>query len=243
MSEEKSKSLDVLGVKPFADAINTATKGVVDGAGAFLGRICLPAAEEFGLFLKDQVSTWRGNNALNIVVKAEHKFNELDNRDWHAHPRIVYDIIEKGSWVNDRKVQDMWAGLMASACSEDGQDESNLIFINTLSQITSIQAEIVNYACESADKAATTAGWIESPGQFTITLEDLTKLTNVSDLHRLDRELDHLRAMELIRTGFEPYSTTADITPSSLALQLYVRCQGYTGSPLEYFGIQDGTSP
>lgn len=73
MSDEKSKSLDVLGVKPFADAINTTTKGIVDGAGAFLGKICLPAAEEFGLFLKDKVSTWRGNNALQIVVSAEKK--------------------------------------------------------------------------------------------------------------------------------------------------------------------------
>lgn len=48
MSED-NKSLDVLGVKPIADSVNTVTKGTVDGASAFLSRICLPAAEEFGL--------------------------------------------------------------------------------------------------------------------------------------------------------------------------------------------------
>ena len=93
---EKLNSQDILGVKSFGDAINTATKGLVNGAGAFLSRICLPASEEFGLFLKDKVSKWSGENALQI---------------------------EKGSWVDDNKVQDMWAGLLASSCNEDGRDE------------------------------------------------------------------------------------------------------------------------
>lgn len=139
----------------------------------------------------------------------------------------------------------MWAGLLTSSCSEDGKDESNLIFVNTLSQITSTQATILNYACENADKGITQAGWIESPGAFTVTLEDIVKLTNVSDFHRLDRELDHMRALELIEEGFDPDSTTANITPTPFALQLYVRCQGYLGSPLEYFGLQanDDKSP
>lgn len=35
--------------------LNTLAQGAVDGAGAFLGRICLPAAEEFGLLLRDKV--------------------------------------------------------------------------------------------------------------------------------------------------------------------------------------------
>jgi len=38
-----------------AEAINTVTTSVVGGAEAFLGRICLPAAEEFGLLLRDRV--------------------------------------------------------------------------------------------------------------------------------------------------------------------------------------------
>jgi len=59
-------------------------------------------------------------------------------------------------------------------------------------------------------------------------------LTNISDIHRLDRELDHLRSLDLISQysgGFSPSSKEldADISPSSLALNLFVRSQGYRG--------------
>ena len=66
---EDGKSLDVFGIKPVADSINTVTKGAVDGAGAFFGRICLPAAEEFGLLLRDKVSAWRARNIVRIAEK------------------------------------------------------------------------------------------------------------------------------------------------------------------------------
>ncbi len=68
---DDNKSLDILGIKPIADSVNTVTKGTVDGASAFLSRICLPAAEEFGLLLRDKVSAWRSNNAIAIAHKAK----------------------------------------------------------------------------------------------------------------------------------------------------------------------------
>jgi hypothetical protein len=68
---DSSRSLDILGAKPIADAALVVTKGSVDGAGAFLSRICLPVAEEFGLLLKDKVGHWRANNAAKIANKAE----------------------------------------------------------------------------------------------------------------------------------------------------------------------------
>jgi hypothetical protein len=73
MSKNEWQSLDVLGIKPLAEAINTVIKGTVDGAAVFLGRICLPAAEEFGLLLRDRVSHWRRQNLIRIAEKAERK--------------------------------------------------------------------------------------------------------------------------------------------------------------------------
>jgi len=81
-----------------------------------------------------------------MIREAEIKFNKY-NRDInkHAHPRLVSKIIEQGSWVDEDIVQGMWAGLMASSCTEDGQDESNFIFISILGQITSLQARVIKY--------------------------------------------------------------------------------------------------
>ncbi len=239
MENSENKSLDILGVRPVADSMKICTQAAIDGASAFLGRICLPAAEEFGLLLQDKVRNWRQNNTVKMIQEAEIKFNKFNrNIDKHAHPRLVSKIIEQGSWVDEDIVQGMWAGLLASSCTEDGQDESNLIFTSILERITSLQARVINYSCENAKIYITRAGWISAKEILSVELKVLEEITECSDFHRLDRELDHLRALELIHVGFRPHSTNADITPSALALQLYVRSQGYIGSPIDYFGLE-----
>lgn len=239
MSEDKSKSFDPFGIKPIAESIHTVTKAAMDAAGAFLSRICLPAAEEIGFMLRDKVSNWRAKNALAVVANAEKKLRE--NRHFlelQAHPRMVIASIEHGSWTDDDIVQDMWGGLLAASCTKDGKDESNLIFINLLSQINATEAMIFRYACETAKKEKSPAGWIHAQ-VITMELTELQKLTAILDVHRLDRELDHLRALNLLDGGFAPHSTAAQFMPTPLGLHLYVRCQGYNGSPIEYWNLDE----
>ena len=232
---EDSKSLDILGIKPIADSVNTVTKGSVDGASAFLGRICLPAAEEFGLLIKDKVSAWRAANMVKITTKAQALVEkEFEQTLVQAHPRIIYSTIENGSWVEDDFMQNMWAGLLASSCTEHGKDESNLILIGLLSQITSNQSKLIKYICENAEIYQTEAGWIGA-GPMHLEAEQLIEIMEVTDLQQVDIELDHLRGLELIVGGFDHLSTQAEVSPHSLCLQLYVRSQGYVGCPNEYF--------
>jgi hypothetical protein len=239
MTEKNEKSVDHLGVAPYGEALNTVAKGAMAGAGAFLGRICLPAAEEFGLLLREKVAGWRTKNITQIANKAEEILSSASKeKDLHAHPRLVGKVMNEGSWADDEKVQDMWAGLLASSCTKDGRDETNLIFMNLLSQITSVQARILNHACESSKKKVSPAGWLNAD-YLQIELKQLQELVAINDFHRLDRELDHLRTLGLIQGGFDPCSTLALITPTALALQMYVRCQGFTGSPVTYFGLEE----
>jgi DNA-binding XRE family transcriptional regulator len=237
MSDDKSKSLDVLGIKPLADTVQTLTTATVEAAGAFLGRICLPAAEEFGLLLRDKVSNWRAKNAIAVVQKAEAKLaKQKDSSNLHAHPRLVFAAIEKGSWADGEALQEMWAGLLASSCTPDGNDESNLIFTTLLGQITASQAKVFSHCCEQTTKTKSGGGWISAEVMF-MELDELKTLTGITDIHRIDRELDHLRALDILHAGFAPHSTTARLEPTGLGLQMYVRCQGYLGSPTKYFGL------
>ena len=224
-------------------ALATLAKGAVDGSGAFLGRICLPAAEEFGLLLKDKVSTWRANNAIEIVKKAEEKLNKLENnKNLHAHPRLVTTAFETGSFSDNPEVQEMWAGLLASSCDEEGKDESNLLFMTILSQINSTEAIILNYLCKTANKTVSKSGFIWAD-DIELTVEKITELTGITDIHRMDRELDHLRALDIISGGFNTTDDTAKTAPRALGMNMYVSCQGSKKSPLEYFDVSYAKNP
>lgn len=245
MEDKEPKSIDILGIKPIGDSISTIVKGTVDGAAAFLSRICLPAAEEFGLLLRDKVSHWRAENLVKMTEKAERKLKATPGfENKHAHPRLLSLTLEHSSWIDADEIQEMWAGLLASSCTNDGRDESNLIFINLLSQLTTVQVRIINHACLNAEKEVSSAGGIIA-NSLTLTLKELQRVSGVEDFHRLHGELNHLRALALIHPligGFTGDSTDADITPTQLALHLFVRCQGFLQSPLDYFGLHQNDS-
>ena len=234
------KSLDILGIKPVAEAVNTITKATTDGVGAFLSRICLPAAEEFGLLLRDKVSSWRARNATAIAERAAILLEALPNAAGrHAHPRIVGAVIEQGSWADDEDVREMWAGLLATSCTETGRNQENLIYINLLAQLTTSQARILNFACQNATKYKSESGFLLAQ-YFTPSLEQIVQSSGTTDIHTLDLEVDYLREAGLLdmQSGLSPQmNDPPKLTPSAIALQLYVRCQGHVGSPVEYFGL------
>jgi len=217
---------------------------LVDGAGAFLGRICLPAAEEFGQLLRDRIKYWRAVNASKIAAMAEARLRALNaGKSVQAHPRLVGAIIEQGSWTDDEEVQQMWAGLLASSCTQSGTDEENLLFINYLQQLNSTQAKVLNHACNAAPKKVQENGLIWADDLF-CSAAKVRELTGVEDIQRLDRELDHLRVLGLIEGGIQLHaSLTAEgaieLTPTPLALHMYVRCQGSRESPVAFFALSN----
>ena len=145
-------------------------------------------------------------------------------------------------WVDDSTVSNMWAGLLALACSKEGLDDSSLIFINILSQITSLQAKIINYACNTVEVKLSKKGGIycDMPR---VSISKVFGITGCNDIHRVDRELDQLRSLELIGSGiggggFTIELDNADISPQPLALHFYARCQGWACKVEDYYNAQ-----
>jgi len=233
---------DLFGIAAYGEALNTLTKGAVDGVGAFLSRICLPAAEEFGLLLRDKVSTWRAKNAVKIAQKAEKILIDAGYSNLHAPPRLVMKILSEGSWTDDEKVISFWAGLLASSCTKDGKDESNVIFLNILSQITSLQAKVIEYGCSHTTIKASEHGLLYAE-ELDATIMDIKSIVESEDLHRIDRELDHLRSLGMIggtmsAGGISLESGTVYVTPTPLSLQLYSRCKGHSGPLNNFYSIE-----
>lgn len=236
---DSNKSLDVLGMKPVAEAVSTVTTATIAGVGALLSRICLPAAEELGLHLRDKVGAWRARNLAAVAAQAEAMLNRLPDADTrHAHPRLVSTVIESASWIDDFVVQRMWAGLLASGCSTDGRDHSNVIFTALLTQLTPSQARLLRHACVGCTKSVSPAGLVVA-ARISVPNAELLAIADMTDLHELDLQLDHLRGTGLfdIASGLHPGFQSADMCPTALGLQLFIRSEGFLGSPIEYFGL------
>ena len=238
MERPENTSVDIFGIKPIGNAIEHVTKTTVDGMAAFLGRICNPAAEEVGHLLQDKVKRWRAERAQKVVIAAmrKHEQNKIDPA-FRAHPRLVNVAIEQGSWQSDDMICEMWGGLLASSCSPNGIDDGNLIFLNTLSQLTSLQVRILKYSCEHVEKKIFPLGLIGAARELPVNAADLESIAQCNDIHRIDRELDHLRSLELLAHGIDAQSGRVNLAPTSFALNLYVRCEGFVGSALDYFGL------
>lgn len=243
MIDKDDKSIDLLGLKPISSSIEKVTNGVVDAARAFLSRVCLPASEEFGLLLQDHVRSWRASRAALLAKKAEEKvILHQGEASVKVQPRIAHSVFEEGSWIEDETVHTMWAGLLASACDETGGNDSNMIFIGILKQLTSLQVRVLRFVIEHAEKYVSKAGWPYAEN-LNCPISLLKEICGTSDAIRIDRELDHLRSLDLIDGGFYPDSDVADLRPQSLALNLYVRAEGFPGTPIEYWSLKCKPEP
>ncbi len=241
--------------------LNTLAKGVVDGAGAFLGRICLPVAEEFGLLLRDQVKHWRNKNFIRIAKDAEKlvtsKKTEIPP---NIHPRILHSIYENGSWSEDEELQKMWAGLLASSCFDEGTDRS-IFYVDILSKISKNEAVLFNYVCKSSEWRITwSENLVEALPVFTEP-SNLKAVTNMTSFEDIEEVISHLQFLGLVRhesdlpqEKTEYYDSTegkpfdwersgsdgqwlnyVELTLTSLGIRLFLKAQGIEKRPSEYF--------
>jgi len=236
---DTEKSSDPLGIRPYGEALkaNAETAKIgVETVVKYIDHICEPAAKEIGLMLGDQFSYWRQSRAIALNEKLKLKLANRNVRleDLHAPPRIVMKIFEEGSTVDDDEIQDMWAGLLASSCTEDGKDDSNLIFISILSQMTTPEARIINYTCQTC---IWSFGGL-SHMSINVPDENLQEIARLYDTSLLLRELSHLGSLGLIILTYEQGPKdkieTFHIEPQDAAYHLYARCQGHVG-PLREF--------
>jgi len=241
VADRESGAHDLLGVAPISRAIERATDSALSGVEALLSRVCLPAAEEYGLHLKDKVSAWRTRNAEAILLKARPMLETAAAEQRHAPPRLIMESLLHASWSDDDDVQQMWAGLLGSSCTAGGKDDSNWVFIGLLSNLTVVQVRIVKASCERARKYVTPNGLIGA-SPLHIPISELIALSQCDDVQRLDREMDHLRSLGLLASGFDHHAGSfVDLAPMPLGLHLFVRAHGSLQSPVDYFGLSDRT--
>jgi hypothetical protein len=236
------KTGDPLGITSFGEALKANAETVkigVETVVKYIDHICEPTAKQLGLMLGDQFGYWRQSRLVALNEKLKNKLAQRQEPlgDLHAPPRIIIKVFEEGSVVDDDEIQDMWAGLLASSCSKDGKDDSNLIFINILNLMTAPEARIINHACRKCIRG------FGGMSRMSVGVENkkLQEIARLFDASLLQCELDHLSSLGLIifKHRQDPQEQDVfEITPQDAALHLYTRCQGYSGSPLEFAEAQ-----
>ncbi len=211
---------------------------------AFLSRISPASNEDVRQLIREGLSNYRVESVVEIVTKAEAMLAMRPDRDRiFAHPRLVLRILEAGSWADQLATRQLWAGLLASSCTVDGKDESNLAFVDLLSQLAAMHILIFTAACSRATKGQSSLGRVGSKGAA-CTTQEIMQLTGWRDLIRIERDIEHLFDLGLlqkrVKSSFFVSSDEAKISPSSLGLQMYARCSGYRGEPQNFY---DADSP
>jgi hypothetical protein len=194
----------------------------------FICRLCPTGSQDLIQSLGKGLDGSRTESAIQIALIAEKLLaRESNGNPKHCHPKIVASILKDGSWSNDGLLRQLWAGLLVSSCTPDGMDESNSRFVELLVQVTVNQSRIFVNGCRNAK----TASGNEATHEVVIKPEELMGITGVSDFYRNATDVSYLFQFGLFKKEFDFTTYTpkdlVDITPSSLGLELYERCQGH----------------
>ncbi|MGA8740128.1 MAG: PilZ domain-containing protein [Terracidiphilus sp.] len=198
----------------------------------FLRHICPPAGEEIEQLLYERRSNKRVASAVAIALKAQELLAQNDKGESTlAHPQLVVRILEDGSWAEDEWIQQRWAGLLATSCTADGQDKSNLVFVEMLDKLTPIHLRILYAACRKGAEVNSTA---ESTSKVTIycTADELIEAAGTHSLPRIQQTIGHLANFGLLAENNRPSyihateKTKTKTTPTSLGLAMFARCSG-----------------
>lgn len=208
---------------------------------AFLTRICPAAEEKVRSLLFGGTSNIRSLSGVQIALKAEEILVGLpDAEKMRALPRLVVRVLEDGSWASDESIQHMWSGLLATSCTKDGNDESNLPFVEAFSQLAATHVHVLAAGCSRAEKTASEDGSVRAL-PLVCSRDEIIKTTGWHDLVRIERDLEHMRELGLLERNGKSASFSAlneaNITPTPLALELYERCNGHRGTTHDFYGM------
>ncbi|AYL97357.1 Abi-alpha family protein [Mucilaginibacter celer] len=224
----------------------------IEGVKTFLSLTCKPLLDELGFMLGDKFRSWRLNNVIKILEKAQGKLTwDTENEKLTIDTNVAFQIIENASIVSNDTLQDMWAGLFASSINRYEEDE-NIFFIDILKRLTSSQVKLISYLCENTKKSINIGNLDKAKEEGVVSLTylklqyaELCSVMASSSRLKVDSEFDTLVNFGLIERpnpgSFGPSilqqvkSSGALVRPTLIALRLYVKCRGSKCTPFEYF--------
>lgn len=208
---------------------------------SFYRRICPSATQDLKLLFREGLGNMRVPPAIAIAHRAEIMLAaEPDFDRMRAPHSIVLRVVQEGSWAQDGATQQLWAGILVTACTLMGDDESNLPYLDLLAEMATVDTRLYLEACTKSPKVFATNGAVSAQTVMR-TADEMMIVTGVHDLAKIDRNLLQLSILGLLeprsKAKYFSFDQAANLTPTALGLELFARCQGHRGAPHEYFAL------
>lgn len=113
----------------------------------YLLKIFGPTCDSFGNELK-KIAEKRFQNLENILSKVIPLIEEKNIDNEYIHPRIIYELVNRGSFIDDELSQQYFAGVLASSKTSDG-NENGLFYLDLIGKLSSFDIKM-HYALYSA---------------------------------------------------------------------------------------------
>lgn len=142
MSSGDGKPTDVLGLAPYGETLKVVAQGGMDGAGALLGKLLLPAAEEAGLALRDLVAQRRARRLHRIEAEALRQLEAAKEEPREVAESTLEPLLLGAGSTDEPELVTLWTNLLANAASPSADDVPPLL-PHILKQLTARDAMVL----------------------------------------------------------------------------------------------------
>jgi hypothetical protein len=212
-------------------------QGAVQVVGGLFKRLVDPSADQIGQILGDYLRGFRMANLEKIEAKAKAKIEAIEGKTGKpakVPPSVGIEILEAGSKASDEGIQDMWAGLLAASCTEDGKDDSNLQFIHIIATFSPQEARLFKWLYENCPMVKDREGIVQG-AHFKPIQPELMEATNINSAHVLYGAISGLSVRGLLHDVAPFFGPTKCLGLSPLGTILSLRVQGIRLDPSVYF--------
>jgi hypothetical protein len=169
----------------------------------------------------------RAESAINIILNAENLLvsqNLVPRKD--VPTLLLQQILEHGSRNPDVQMQQYWAGMLASTCSDGPESHASAGFVSLLSELAPVHIRILDMAGSRAIEAGWEPGSIFAERVHCIDKE-IKEIAGVEDLAESESALDDLDRLGLLEMTVKcGGDERINLTPTILGLKFYARCSG-----------------
>jgi len=124
----------------YSDSINKAAD--------LVHRLAGPVFDDIGAMISDRIKPYRAKNLVNTLRKTERILHDAGLPANAVPTRLLFPIADASSIEDNETLQEMWAGLLATASQQT--DTISPSFIETLKQLTPDEARHLEVICQDS---------------------------------------------------------------------------------------------